>query len=343
MSARNLYIHVPFCAAKCPYCAFYSETFPPYADYAELVARELELKGFADACWETVYIGGGTPSLIPPPSSLIPQPSEFTVECNPADITPQYAALLAASGITRVSVGVQSFNDDTLRFLGRRHGAATARVAVSGLRHAGLGNISLDLIAAVPGFAESLAEATALGPEHISVYPLSIEPGTGFHKRGVKTLPDDRLMDELAWAEDYLAARGYTRYEISNYCKPGRECRHNLAVWQGADYAAAGPSAASRTGLERRVNAPDARAWAESLGDGKLPPCFVETLTPDEDERERFTTGLRLASGVRPEGVERVATCENLLKAGLMEHLGGGVYTLTRRGREVADAVAGEM
>ena len=345
---EHLYIHVPFCASKCPYCAFYSETAAPYADYAQLVSRELELLGFANTRWETVYIGGGTPSLLSP--SLFPffsairhQPSEFSVECNPADITPEYAARLAASGVTRVSVGVQSFDDATLRFLGRRNNAETARVAVSRLRHAGIRDISLDLIAAVPGFAKSLAEAAALEPEHISVYPLTIEPGTKFHGRGAKPLPDDETMDELAAAEDFLVSQGYERYEISNYCKPGRECRHNLAVWQGADYAAAGPSAASRSGLERRVNAPDLRAWAAAIRAGVLPPATLETLTPEEDGRERFVTGLRLSSGIRPADPERAGVCEKFAGLGLMRDAGGGVYTLTRRGREVADAIAAEL
>jgi len=150
-------------------------------------------------------------------------------------------------------------------------------------------------------------------------------------------------MDELAAAEDFLVLHGYERYEISNYCRKGYECRHNLAVWQGGDYAAAGPAAASRVGLERRVNAPDAAAWAAALRRGELPPGVVETLTPEEDERERFVTGLRLKNGVKPENGERVALCEKFVELGLMANVGGGVYTLTRRGREVADAVAGEF
>ena len=342
---EHLYIHVPFCASKCPYCAFYSETETPFADYAELVSRELELRGFAGLRWKTIYIGGGTPSLIRNSQFTIHnlQFIELTVECNPADITPEFAAQLAESGVTRVSVGAQSFDDATLRFLGRRHDSATTRAAVSGLRHAGIGNISLDLMASVPGFENSLREAADLEPEHISVYPLSIEPGTDFHKRGVKCLPDDDTMDQLAAAEDFLVSRGYGRYEISNYCKPGCECRHNLAVWRGADYAAAGPAAASRAGLERRMNIPDLRLWAEALRSGELPRGTVETLTPEEDERERFITGLRLGEGVRPDTNERVGTCIKLVHAGVMRDTGGGVYTLTRRGREVADAVAAEF
>jgi len=342
---RHLYIHVPFCTSKCRYCTFYSETVAPYPDYWELVERELELRGWADTRWETVYIGGGTPSTIGFPAcrSFLRQAGkpvvpELTLECNPADITPEFPA----SGITRVSIGVQSFNNDTLRFLGRRHDSATARVAVSGLRHAGVENISLDLIAAVPGFMKSLAEAAALEPEHISVYPLSIEPGTDLHKCGVAPMPDDETMDELAAAEDFLTARGYVRYEISNYCKPGRECRHNLAVWQGADYAAAGPAAASRVGLARNVNIPDVRAWVAALRRGELPPASVETLSPEEDERERFVTGLRLRAGIRPATPERVAVCERMVKLGLMS-VANDAFALTRRGREVADAVAAEV
>ncbi|MCL1910044.1 MAG: coproporphyrinogen III oxidase family protein [Kiritimatiellaeota bacterium] len=372
----HLYVHVPFCVSKCSYCAFYSVAGTPPPDYADLISREAELRGFAGAEFETLYFGGGTPSLLK--NALIPLNFKFpagetTVECNPADITPVFAEMLALSGVTRVSIGAQSFDDETLRFLGRRHDSAAIAVAVSRLRHAGIRNISLDLIAAIPGdpsFVKSLAEAVALAPEHISVYPLSIEPGTEFHRLGISSATDDATMDELASAEDFLTAHGYERYEISNYCncsggpvvRPNCNCSggpvvrlafhtnaatHNLAVWQGEDYAAIGPSAASRIGLERRTNTPDLQAWTQALRAGRLPPGTVETLTSEEDERERFITGLRLSSGIIPTG-ERIAICERMVEIGLMVELnkttaGSRRYALSRRGREVADAVAAEF
>ena len=349
---QHLYIHVPFCASKCRYCAFYSVANAPpdfIAEYPRLLRRELELRKLSAVRFKTIYIGGGTPSL--PGAALldaIPRApeSELTLECNPADITPAFADAIAARGVTRVSIGAQSFDDETLRFLGRRHDSAATPVAVSALRRAGIGNISLDLIAAVPGcgkFMQSLERAVALAPGHISAYPLSVEPGSQFHGLGIAPVSDDIMMDELATAENFLAEHGYERYEISNYCKSETcKCRHNLAVWRGEDYAAAGPSAASRIGLERRTNAPDAQAWAESLRNGLLPAGKTETLTPEEDEKERFITRLRLSEGIRPEG-ERLKICERLTRTALMRPTRAGVYTLTQRGREVADAIAAEF
>jgi oxygen-independent coproporphyrinogen-3 oxidase len=338
------------------------------AGYPRLLARELVLRGHAggDARLDTtIYIGGGTPSLLGPEgivalfSALPPvaESAEVTMEVNPGDVTPALASAMRRCGVTRVSIGAQSFDNATLAFLGRRHTAEETDAAVSTLRLAGFTEISLDLIAAIPGtspqaFRTSLEHAVALGPKHLSVYPLSLEEGTCFSREvaagRLRPPTDDESLDSVAVAESILRQAGYGRYEISNYAWPGFECRHNLAVWRGEDYIGIGPAAASREGLNRRTNLPDLAVWMESIASGKLPPASLDILSPEDDERERFTTGLRLAAGrcsvpATDIGRERLAIFLRLEKLGLMERLATGAYALTPRGREVADAICGEF
>lgn len=360
----NLYVHVPFCVRKCRYCAFYSEPGLPgdaRLGYPALVRRELELRGRVGTPPRTVYVGGGTPSLLGPDGlralfNVLPThgpETETTVELNPGDVTPELAAALRECGVTRASLGAQSFSDETLAWLGRRHDARRVREAFAILRAAGIPRISLDFIAAIPGapgahLAESLREAIALGPDHVSVYPLSVEPGTPLAREGVVPLGDDASLAEVAEAEALLGAAGFARYEISNYARPGCECRHNLAVWRGEDYVGLGPAACSREGLVRRANAGTLTAWREALERGELPPADIVRYTPDEDESERFATRVRLSRWQGPDpaterGRARLATLEGLARNGIVRALGGNEWTLTPRGREVADAVMREL
>ncbi len=327
-------------------------------DYPSSVARELERRGHYDARPRTIYIGGGTPSVLGPEGlralfANLPSPragAEITVEVNPGDVTETLALSMRNCGVTRVSVGAQSFDSATLAFLGRRHTVAETLVAVSTLRHAGFDNLSLDLIAGVPrvppeAFRESLERAVELRPAHISVYPLSIEAGTFFHREVeaglLSPLTDDESLDAIAVAESTLCHAGYERYELSNYALPGFQCRHNLAVWRGEDYVGIGPSAASREGLVRRTNTPDIAAWESALAE-------IEELSPEDDEQERFVTGLRLAEGQSPDsatpvGRRRIEVFSRLEKLGLLSGLSSGSYALSARGREVADAVMAEV
>ncbi len=363
----NLYVHVPFCVSKCRYCAFHSETgasAEALAAFPRLIGREGALRA-PGARPTTLYLGGGTPSSLGSDglralAAALPalaDGAEFTVELNPADVDAPLAEALRAAGVTRVSLGAQTFDPAALRFLGRRHTVADTLAAASALRHAGFDNVSLDLIAAVPGccgasFRRSLEQAIALEPRHLSVYALTVEEGTPLaadvRAGRVKMPADDETLDALAEAEAALARAGYARYEISNYALPGFECRHNLAVWHGEDYIGLGPAAASRLGLVRRTNAPDLSAWASALDAGRPPPADEESLSPEDDEHERFVTGFRLAAGVRPNpatatGRARLAVCEKLTSQGLLAALPGGAYALTPRGREVADAVSLEF
>lgn len=363
---RNLYVHVPFCATKCRYCAFYSRTGTG-ADllqaYPGLVAKELTLRGIgADWHPQTIYVGGGTPSLLGASGlaalfAALPRAAdgaEITVELNPGDVTPELATALRSCGVTRASLGVQSFDEGVLRWLGRRHGAAEIYEAHAALRAAGIPQISFDFIVGEPGFSRevlerSLSAAIELSPEHLSVYPLSIEPGTQLAQAGVKPLDDERLLECVSRAETLLAGAGYLRYELSNYAKDGAFfCRHNLAVWRGRDYIGIGPAACSREGFGRRANGANLEAWWDSVLRGELPPAELTRYTQEEDESERFATRIRLAAWtLESVNAEKRAQRENALeilrKTGIVEAVSSRAWRLTPRGREVADAVMAEL
>ena len=373
----SLYVHVPWCRSKCRYCAFYSvadagkggvdskRTTARFADgdaFAEACAAELRARapeGFAPVA---VYVGGGTPSILGPEgvstlcrtlrdSADLSTVREWTFEANPDSATPAVLDAMLAGGATRLSLGAQSFDDATLRFLGRPHDAAAIRRTVADARRAGFDSLGLDLIAGIPSLSpdswrRTLDEAQALAPDHVSVYALTVEPGTPLAADvaagHVQMPPDDAVMDALAEAERVLGAAEFARYEISNYAKPGRECLYNLSVWRGEDYLGIGPSASSRLGRERRTNG--------VLHGAALSAPMVETLSPREDRMERFLTGLRLAEGADPARADAAdiprieAAFWRLAAQGLVERVASTPrWRLTRRGREVADAVAREL
>ena len=366
----SLYIHVPWCRSKCRYCAFYSDATEPQTEiFAAAVAAEVRVRapeGFAPTA---VYVGGGTPSLLGTAgvSALcralrdaadLSAVREWTFEANPDSADPDTLTAMLAGGATRLSIGAQSFDDTTLRFLSRPHDAAAIRRAVDDARAAGFDSVGLDLIAGIPSLSpeawrRTLDEALALAPDHVSVYALTVEPGTPLSADvaagRVNMPPDDAVMDALAEAENVLGAAGLARYEISNYALPGRECLYNLSVWRGEDYLGVGPSASSRLGLARRTNAADTAAWL-AAGEGT-----DSTLSPREDRMERFLTGLRLAEGADPARAapEDAARMEPVFRRLTMQGFVESVpnvaadaptrWRLTARGREVADAVALEM
>lgn len=285
-------------------------------------------------------------------------PLEWTVEANPDTLDREMADALRGSGVSRLSIGAQSFDPATLALLGRSHTPVAIERAVRVARSAGFDNLGLDLIAGVPGVSESqwrdtLDAALDLLPEHLSVYSLCIEPGTPFDhavREGRLLLhSDDAQMDILELTEETLLRAGYERYEISNYAKPGFECSHNLAVWRGEDFLGLGPSAASRQGLRRATNQADVAAWESALLDGRAPPAEIEWLEEAEDARERFLTGLRLNEGVAPGkgsspwSIIWARKLGGLVATGLVEGCGEGRWRLTRRGREVTDAVSAEF
>lgn len=304
----GLYIHIPFCARKCPYCAFFSQRTEPglVAAWFSGIARELESlpDGFAP---ESIFLGGGTPTALDESALArllkmirsrveIGGVAEWTCEANPGTLTQEKALCLRAAGVNRLSIGAQSFADETLQRLGRIHTAAETRAAVALAREAGFKNIGLDVIYGVPGvaresFQADIEAALALGPEHISCYCLEIEAGTPFAREeeaGELTVSEDEQRAQFDWARKRLAASGWTHYEISNFAKPGRECRQNRLYWSGGDYLGIGPAAHSHWNGARWGNSSDLPRWKRE---------FEERLAPEAKARETLVMGLRRLAG----------------------------------------------
>ncbi len=362
----GLYVHIPFCDGKCGYCAFYS--VPYDSSLAErllaALAKELALAqpaGIPPAL-ETIYVGGGTPSILSESQlerlGAIIQPragkggAEWTVEINPGSLTAAKLAALVRAGVNRISLGAQSFDDRVLARLGRRHSAADVLQGVDLIRRAGVKNFGLDLIAGVPGFdvkvwRHTLEQTVALAPRHVSVYALTAEEGSRLARAmgGGETalLSDDEQLAALATAETALTSAGYLRYEISNYARPGFECRHHCAAWRGGEYLGLGPAAASHVGLERWTNRPDLAAYLAALEQGRQPPRECDHLTPAVKAMERVIFGLRMAEGVSAETAGHCASALRNLEREGMTVFRAGRWALTPRGRQVADAVAVEL
>jgi oxygen-independent coproporphyrinogen-3 oxidase len=313
----GLYIHVPFCRRKCPYCHFASA--PPregdWETWREGIEREAALRSRPEIEFETLYFGGGTPSLLDPAdiSGLIAalgrrlrlRIAEFTLEANPAAGTDDATlARWAGVGVTRLSVGVQSFDDATLAVLGRDYAAADALSFLSRARRAGFEAIGIDLMAGVPGesrasLRRTLEAVERAGPDHVSVYLLENVEGLPFEAVLAENPVDD---DAAASAFEYLAAGlgslGLARYEISNFARPGFECRHNLKYWRGEPFLGLGPSAGSRIGAERWTNAAGLAAWSQALATGADPRAEGVVLDPERNFREAIVAGLRLVAGI---------------------------------------------
>ncbi len=304
----GLYVHVPFCVRKCPYCAFFSRPAEPelVAAWFRGIADELARlpAGFVP---DTVFIGGGTPTALAEDDleRLLDvirariawkNVGEWTCETNPGTLTPAKALCLKKGGVNRLSIGAQSFTDATLQRLGRIHAAAENRAAVALARAAGFDNVGLDVIYGVPGvaretFLADVEAALSLAPEHVSCYCLEIEPGTPFADRaraGKLAVQADEQRAQFDWARQRLAAGGWAHYEISNFAKPGRECRHNLLYWSGGEYLGVGPAAHSHWAGVRWGNSPELPRWQRS---------FAEKLEPAAKARETLVMGLRRIAG----------------------------------------------
>lgn len=317
----GLYVHFPFCASKCIYCDFYARVRRDWGPYAEALLREIsdrsgDLNGVPPS---TVYYGGGTPSLLPLPvlgriTDALRQTfgdgriEEFTIEVNPDDIHAEKAAALQGLGINRISMGVQSFCDEHLRWMRRRHTAADAATAFDTLRRAGFGNLSLDLIFGFSGLDDgqwryNISQALALQPEHISCYQMS-----GRHADS----DEERCRRQYLLLQERLSAAGYRQYEISNYARPGFESRHNRAYWERLPYLGLGAGAHSFDGDSRRCwNTPDIDAYIASRPGGE------ERLSGREILEEKLMLGLRTLRGIdlsRLSPAERTAIDETALE-----------------------------
>jgi oxygen-independent coproporphyrinogen III oxidase len=366
-SVRHLYVHLPFCAHRCGYCDFVTAVGlrDGHGAYVEALLAELEWeRPLLAREVETVFLGGGTPTFTEPAAlarllSALPTAAEVTVEANPETVTPAVAALLREHGVTRVSLGAQSFRPHLLATLERLAGPDAVRAAFCHLRDAGFDNISLDLIYGIPGqspadLARDLDDALALEPEHLSCYELEAKPGTRFtHTFG------NELARQAEVLEDYfervvrqLTGAGYRWYETANFCRGpedsnGRDLRsrHNLAYWLGRDYLGLGIGAVSTVGDRRWRNAPRLRAYVEALAEGRPPPRELESLSREVRAREHAMLGLRLDEPVPFAGVESAVDApalERMLRLGLAARRGDGL-TLTERGRFLGGGVTAEL
>lgn len=358
--ARHLYIHIPFCLQICPYCSFYKDIAGPgKADpLVDAVIREAELFGGGMAP-QTIFIGGGTPTALSLTqlerlfSGLrqhldLSRAAEFTIEMNPATVTARKAGLLRECGVNRVSMGVQSWDPALLKTLGRVHDAEQVLQSFSILRDAGYDNLNLDLIYGIPGqtaaqWEDSILRTIALAPEHISAYCLTYEEDTEFFRRKARGDYREDAASDAGFFEQavaMLSGGGYDQYEISNYARSGRECRHNISYWEGADYLGLGPSAWSTIGEQRWQNFPDTAAYVRAIQAGVRPVATGETLTPAIRESERIAFGLRMNAGIDPARLAgRSELLDHLRTEGLLENHSLRIR-LTPRGRLLADEIA---
>ena len=322
MDARHVYVHVPFCARRCSYCDFAIAVrrSVPVDEFVDALDREITARypDGSDETVDTIYLGGGTPSKLGAEGlrrvlTLIRKRfsesgnAEVTIEANPEDVSPDAAESWREAGVTRVSLGVQSFNDDVLRWMHRTHDAQQAEIAASVLRNAGFGDWSLDLIFALPpeverSWTDDLNRAIGLGPAHISCYGLTVEPHTPllrWRERGqVHEADEERYESEFLETDARLTQAGFEHYEVSNYARPGRRARHNSAYWQRVPYVGLGPSAHSFDGLERRWNAREYVEWRDRILSGQDPVVGSEALEPAEVAIEEAYLGLRTAGGI---------------------------------------------
>lgn len=362
-SITGLYVHIPFCDGKCAYCAFYSVRYTPSLADRYLDSLEREFTAALPLAPATIYIGGGTPSVlsvrqIERLGRLIGEHVdtrrlvEWSVEINPGCVDAEKAAVLAAAGVNRASLGAQSFDDRILQTLGRRHAAADTITAVNILRAAGIANIGLDLIACVPGcpralWRQTLRQAVDLALQHVSVYALTNEEGTRLNRllgQGQTALLADKAqLTMLNLAETELGRAGFNRYEISNYARKGFECRHNVACWRGEQYVGLGPAAASHVARKRWTNRPRLSAYLAALQAGRNPPRDVEVLTPALQRQERIIFGLRMAEGVQADLAAEYKQALECLRADGLVDCGARRWRLTARGRNLADYVAVEL
>jgi oxygen-independent coproporphyrinogen-3 oxidase len=370
----GIYVHAPYCRAKCPYCDFNvaihrEDRIPPF-----LAALDAELARHAALPWAgrvpagSLFLGGGTPSLLPPEAvgALIAgarrglglaADAEVTLEANPEGLDARRLADFRAAGVTRLSLGVQALDDALLRRLGRTHSAEDARRALRAARAAGFRSVSADLLYACPGqdlatWAATLDEVLATGLEHLSAYALTLEPATPFGRRPPAGLPDEDLaVAQFEALCDRAARAGLERYEVSNFARPGHRSRHNLLYWRREDYVGLGPGAHGGLGALRYANERSQTRWRAAVLAGRWPIERWEHLSPRQVAAERIVLGLRLAEGVPRAWVDRhLAGAARVPPDGVRRYLDAGVLAeragrlaLTERGVLVSDAVFAEL
>ena len=374
----SLYLHIPFCERKCLYCDFYSvEGIAKMERFLTALHREIDLYGTYRGTFDTVFLGGGTPSLLQPDQLrtilahmrdrfLIASDAEVTLETNPGTVDAEKLAAFRQSGVNRLSVGIQSFDEEELRFLSRIHNASDAIRCVRDARDAGFENISIDLIYSLPSqgrarWERTLEQAMALNPDHVSAYSLIVEENTPLWRmveegRVIPNPPDEEAeLYEFTMA--FMALHGYEHYEVSNYAKPGFRCRHNHAYWSHQNYLGFGPSAHSfwvgssaREG-SRWANVPSVEAYCKRLDGSVAPVEFREVVKVKELANERIFLGLR-SDGVdigrmqNDLGVHLTGIQEHMLTQLVAEGLAqfeNATLRLTPRGYLLCDEIAERM
>lgn len=375
----GLYFHIPFCTAKCPYCDFISTTdLDLLPDFLAALEQEVKLRATGTFAFDSIYLGGGTPSLLRGEAvtrllgvvrdhlRVLPN-TEITLEGNPGSLTPTRLGAYLQAGVNRLNIGVQSFQDDHLRLLGRRHTATQARKAIQEARSAGFTNIGLDLIYGLPGqtaevWKRDLDLAVAAAPEHLSCYLLTFESGTRFdirRRKGELQPQEDAAQTELfQLTRNHLDGAGYPAYEISNFARrsspagPDLRSRHNRKYWDHVPYLGFGPAAHSYLPPRRSWNEKGLRRYIKQLDSGELPVADYETLTPTQERIEAIYLALRQTKGLDTEAyAERFGErFEDLFCAPLARLIEAGQmvwrpphYRLTAEGFVVADGVVSHL
>ena len=360
-------MHIPFCASFCHYC-----------DFTSYVGQEAKISAYADAlCTEirnsnlrgplqTIYFGGGTPSLFDQANlnkilkSLRAKVDfdpavEISMEANPETVSPEKLKSFRHLGVNRLSFGAQAFQNETLKTLGRRYEWSHVELAIQEARKAGFDNLNLDLMFGLPGqtlgmFKESLEKAVALGPEHLSLYALLVEPGTPFShlmEEGMSIPDEDLTADEYGWAQEFLAHQGFEQYEVSNFAKKGFACRHNWNIWRGQDYWGFGVSAVGTVNGIRYRQTEDLKEYIQSAQNGIPRPVLKEILSASTLNFEKIMLGLRTKRGVLKSEIDDYALKKRISyrnhfsmweKEGLL-YLAEGYYRPTSRGFFVLNGI----
>ncbi len=370
---NRLYIHIPFCIEKCRYCAFVST--PPEAgellEYPELLLRELQLRTSHNEPVDSFYFGGGTPSLLQPEQvarllgEITKRPdAEITLEANPGTVDLSSLRAFRSSGINRISLGIQSFDDGFLRGLGRIHSAGQSRQAFADIREAGFDNVSIDLIHSLPNqsldqWRLELHHAIALGPEHISIYGLTVEEGTPFALTYPPNSPEladeDLSADMFELADELLTAAGFEHYEIANYARPGFRSQHNSGYWHRDGYLGLGVAAHSflRDGYGVRFSNPDnLEEYRREVTSGELVRVGEQRMMRDDAMAEYLFLGLRLSEGISPPAFEQEfgqslasvygSVIDELVRFELLTQTESSL-SLTRRGMLLSNQVFGKF
>jgi len=368
-----LYVHVPFCVSKCLYCDFYSLRYSEMLAQDFLEALEKDIESSAEGLQpETIYIGGGTPTslsnrllrelldIIARHVSL-ERVTEYTIEANPGTIDSAKLDIVLSAGVDRVSLGVQSFQEGTLKALGRAHSMVQALEAITLLRDKAVANVSIDLIYGIPGqtvkaVENDLERAIAASPEHVSFYGLLYESDTELtrqvHAGRIHPVSEHAEAKMYETIRNEMTSSGYHHYEISNFAKQGRECRHNLVYWHNDQYIGVGPSAASHVAGRRFCKTRNVQIYIDRLANGESPVCECEELGPRKKLAETLMLGLRLVDGIDLQEVEEKTgvaplalfstVFEEFSSQGLLD-LSANRLRLTQRGMLVADSVMQEF